>query len=143
MKFCYTILYVKDVAQSVAFYEKAFGLKQQFIHESKQYAEMQTGGTTLAFASNELAKSNLPQVAFASNELAKSNLPQGFQENSMLNLPAGIEIGFVTDNIAAALSHAIKAGAVVVVDAKVKPWGQTVAYVRDLDGILIEIASPM
>ncbi|MEH2242136.1 VOC family protein [Nostoc sp.] len=128
MKFSYTILYVKDVAQSVAFYEKAFGLKQQFIHESKQYAEMQTGGTTLAFASNEIAK---------------SNLPQGFQENSLLNLPAGIEVGFVTDDIAAALSCAIEAGAVVIVDAKVKPWGQTVAYVRDLDGILVEIASPM
>ncbi|MEH1912666.1 MAG: VOC family protein [Nostoc sp.] len=126
MKFSYTILYVKDVAQSVAFYEKAFGLKQQFIHESKQYAEMQTGGTTLAFASNELAK---------------SNLPQGFKENSLLNLPAGIQVGFVTDEIAAALSRAIEAGAVVVVDAKVKPWGQTVAYVRDLDGILVEIAS--
>ena len=128
MKFSYTILYVKDVAQSVAFYEKAFGLKQQFIHESKQYAEMETGETTLAFASNELAK---------------SNLPQGFQENSLLNLPAGIEVGFVTDDIVAALSRAIEAGAVVVVDAKVKPWGQTVAYVRDFDGILIEIASPM
>ncbi|MEH2456932.1 VOC family protein [Nostoc sp.] len=128
MKFSYTILYVKDVAQSVAFYEKAFGLKQQFIHESKQYAEMETGGTTLAFASNELAK---------------SNLPQGFQENSLSNLPAGIEVGFLTDDIAAALSRAIEAGAVVVVDAKVKPWGQTVAYVRDLDGILIEIGSPM
>ncbi|MEH2408958.1 VOC family protein [Nostoc sp.] len=128
MKFSYTILYVKDVAQSVAFYEKAFGLKQQFIHESKQYAEMETGGTTLAFASNELAK---------------SYLPQGFQENSLSNLPAGIEVGFLTDDIAAALSRAIKAGAVVVVDAKVKPWGQTVAYVRDLDGILIEIGSPM
>lgn len=128
MKFSYTILYVKDVAQSVAFYEKAFGLKEQFIHQSKQYAEIETGGTTLAFASNELAK---------------SNLPQGFQENSLLNLPAGIEVGFVTDDIAAALSRAIEAGAVVVVDAKVKPWGQTVAYVRDLDGILVEIASPM
>ncbi|MBD2362003.1 VOC family protein [Anabaena minutissima FACHB-250] len=128
MKFSYTILYVKDVAQSVAFYEKAFGLKQQFVHESKQYAEMETGGTTLAFVSNGLAK---------------SNLPQGFQENSLLNLPAGIEVGFVTDDIAGAFARAIDAGAVVVVDAKVKPWGQTVAYVRDLDGILVEIASQM
>jgi lactoylglutathione lyase len=128
MKFSYTILYLKDVVQSVAFYEKAFGLKQQFIHESKQYAEMETGGTTLAFASNELAK---------------SNLPQGFQENSLLNLPAGIEVGFVTDDIPEALSRAIEAGGVVVVDAKIKPWGQTVAYVRDLDGILVEIASAM
>ncbi len=128
MKFSYTILYVKDVVQSVAFYEKAFSLKQKFIHESKQYAEMETGGTTLAFASNELAKSNLTQE---------------FQKNSLSNLPAGIEVGFVADDIIAAFSCAIAAGAVVVVNPKVKPWGQTVAYVRDLDGIIIEIASPM
>jgi len=124
MEFSYTILYVKDVAQSAAFYEKAFGLKQRFIHESGQYAEMETGGTSLAFSSNELAK---------------SNLPQGFQENSRSNLPAGIEVGFVTNDVVAAFERAVEAGAVPVVDPKVKPWGQTVAYVRDLDGILIEL----
>lgn len=128
MKFSYTIFYVEDVAQSVAFYEKAFGLKQRFIHESGQYAEMETGGTSLAFASIELGK---------------SNLPQGFQKNSLSNLPAGIEVGFVTDDVAAAFSRALEAGAMAVVDPKVKPWGQTVSYVRDLDGILIELGSPM
>ncbi|MGL4619314.1 VOC family protein [Chroococcidiopsis sp.] len=128
MKFSYTILYVKDVSQAVAFYERAFSLKKRFMHEGGQYAEMETGGTTLAFASNELAR---------------SNLPQGFQENSISNPPAGIEVGFVTEDVSAAFANAMNAGAVVVVEPKVKPWGQTVAYVRDLDGILIEIASPM
>ncbi|MDV2990813.1 MAG: hypothetical protein N4J56_000467 [Chroococcidiopsis sp. SAG 2025] len=126
MKFSYTILYVKEVSQAVAFYERAFSLKQRFVHESGQYAEMETGGTTLALASNELAR---------------SNLSQGFQENNLSNLPAGIEIGFVTEDVSAAFTNAVNAGAVVVVEPKVKPWGQTVAYVRDLDGILVEIAS--
>lgn len=128
MKFAYTILYVKDVAQSVSFYEKAFGLNRRFIHESGQYAEMETGGTALAFASNELAA---------------SNLPPGFQENSLSKLPAGIEIGFVTEDVAVAFAQAVEAGAIAFVEPRVKPWGQTVAYVRDLDGILIEIGSPM
>ena len=128
MKFSYTILYVKDVAQSVAFYERAFGLKQRFIDESEQYAEMETGGTSLAFASNELAH---------------SNLPQGFQENNRSNLPAGIEVGLVAEDVTAAFSQAVEAGAITVVNPKTKPWGQTVAYVRDLDGILIELCSPM
>jgi len=127
VKFSYTILYVRDVPSAIAFYERAFGLKQRFIHESGQYAEMETGKTTLAFASNELAR---------------SNLPQGFQENSLSNLPAGIEIGCVTEDVAA-FANAVKAGAVAVVEPKVKPWGQTVAYMRDLDGILVEIASLM
>ena len=128
MKFSYTILYVKNVSQSVAFYEHAFGLKQRFIDESGQYAEMETGETALAFAANELAH---------------SNLPQGFQENNLLNLPAGIEVGFVTEDVTAAFSQAVEAGAIAVVEPKTKPWGQTVAYVRDLDGILIELGSPM
>jgi lactoylglutathione lyase len=128
IKFSYTILYVKDVSQAVAFYEQAFGLKQRFIHESGQYAEMETETTTLAFAANDLAK---------------SNLPQGFTENSRSHLPAGIEVGFVTDEVAAVFQSAIAAGANVVVEPKVKPWGQTVAYVRDLDGVLVSINSPM
>lgn len=128
VKFSYTILYVEDVLQAVAFYEKAFGLKQRFVHESNQYAEMETGGTTLAFTANELAQ---------------SNLPQGFLENSRSSLPAGIEVGFVADDVPAAFENAVGAGAVAVVEPKVKPWGQTVAYVRDLDGILIEICSPL
>ena len=82
-------------------------------------------------------------LAFASNELAKSNLSQGFQENSLSNLPAGIEVGFVTDDVAPAFSRAVEAGAASVMDPKVKPWGQTVAYIRDLNGVLIELGSPM
>jgi lactoylglutathione lyase len=128
VNFSYTILYVKDVPLSVAFYEKAFSLKPRFIHESQQYAEMETGGTTFSFAANELAK---------------TNLPQGFVENSLSNLPAGIEIGLTTEDVDALFALAIAAGAVVVSEPKQKSWGQTVAYVRDLDGILIEICSPM
>ncbi|MBD6620533.1 VOC family protein [Komarekiella sp. 'clone 1'] len=126
MEFSYTILYVKDVTQSVAFYEKAFGLHQHFIHESRQYAQMETGSTKLAFASNELAS---------------SNLINGFQENSLSAQPAGIEIAFTTDDVDAAFNRAVEAGAISLVVPKQKPWGQKVGYVRDLDGILIEIAS--
>jgi len=79
MKFAYTILYVNHVNRRVASHEKAFGIEKRFIHENGQYAEMETGATTLAFASNELAK---------------SNLPQGFQENNLSHLPAGIGIAF-------------------------------------------------
>jgi lactoylglutathione lyase len=128
MKFSYTIIYVRDVLQTVAFYEKAFNLKQRFIHESNQYAEMETGETT---------------IAFASNQLAQSNLPQGFQENSLQNSPNGVEIGFVVDDVTDAFTRAVEAGAIAFLQPKIKPWGQTVGYVRDLDGILISINSPM
>ena len=37
----------------------------------------------------------------------------------------------------------VPAGAVSCKAPSVKPWGQTVAYVRDLNGFLVEICSPM
>ena len=88
-------------------------------------------------------KTDTTTLAFAANDLAKSNFPQGFQENSLLNLPTGIEVGFVTDDVAAVFKSATEVGADVVMEPKVKPWGQTVAYVRDLDGILVSINSPI
>ncbi len=106
MKFSYTIIYVQDVLQTVAFYEKAFNLKQRFIHESNQYGEMETGKTT---------------IAFASNQLAQSNLPSGFQENSLQNLPNGVEIGFVVEDVTDAFNCAVEAGAINVVQPKIKP----------------------
>ncbi len=128
VKFSYTILYVNDVHRSITFYETALGLTRRFVHESGQYAELETDTTTLAFAANDLAR---------------SNLPQGFQVNSRANLPTGMEIGFVTDDVNGMFDRSVKVGAEVVVEPKVKPWGQTVAYIRDVDGILISINSPM
>jgi catechol 2,3-dioxygenase-like lactoylglutathione lyase family enzyme len=48
MKFGYTIIYVSDVQVSLTFFEKAFGFKIRFVHESG-YGELETGETTLAF----------------------------------------------------------------------------------------------
>lgn len=128
MKFAYTIIYVPDVAKAAAFYEQAFGLQQRFVHESGQYAEMETGATTLAFALDELAH---------------SNLPGGFRENDPAQPPAGIEIAFTTADVTAAYQQAVAAGAIDLAEPKTKPWGQVVAYVRDLNGVLVEIGSSM
>jgi lactoylglutathione lyase len=52
-------------------------------------------------------------------------------------------LGFITDNIAETLEKATKAGAKIIEEPKQKPWGQTVCYIRDIDGFLIEICTPM
>lgn len=127
MKFGYTILYVKDVPRAVAFYEDAFGLGRRFVHEAGMYAEMDTGATTLAFAAYGLAK---------------SNLPCGFRENQLAGPPAGFEVGFITRDVQAGYDRALAAGATSVTPPTTKPWGQTVAFVRDRDGIVVEICSP-
>jgi lactoylglutathione lyase len=128
IRFTYTIFYVKDVTKSIIFYEKAFGFARKFIAETNEYGELLTGETTLAFASLELAK---------------KNLPLGFIESTIGFKPFGMEVGFTTDDVNRTMQDAIKAGAVEVAPAMVKPWGQTVAYVRDPDGFLIEICTPM
>ena len=126
MKFGYTIIYTEDVAQSIEFFENAFGFKRRFVHESG-YGELETGSTALAFASHELGKSNLP------NGYVKANGGK----------PLGIEIALVTDDVDTAYTKALAAGAVVIKEPLAKPWGQTVAYVRCPDGTLVEICSPV
>jgi len=128
IKFAYTILYVADVEKALNFYEQAFGFKRKFVAEGDEYGELITGETTLSFANVQLAK---------------KNLPAGFVESKAGGKPFGIEIAFTTENVEATINAAVKAGAVVVEKAKAKPWGQTVAYVRDPEGFLIEICTPM
>ena len=124
MRFAYAIAYVEDPERSAAFWERAFGLKRRFVDGSGQYAEMETGATTLAFASNALGE---------------SNLPAGFRRNDPTEPPAGMEMALVAEDVEAAFRRALEAGATAVAGPKSKPWGQTVAYVRDPDGVLVEI----
>jgi lactoylglutathione lyase len=64
--------------------------------------------------------------------------------NLMLDASAaGIEVAFTTDNPQKAYETAVAAGAKGVKPPEKKPWGQMVAYVRDLNGCLVEICSPM
>jgi len=92
-----------------------------------------------------LALIDYPTIALAlhlaASAAVKANLASGFQENSLSNLPAGIEICFTADDVAAAFAMAVDAGATAYAEPKTMFWGQTIAYVRDLDGILIEIGN--
>ncbi len=128
IKFTYTILYVQNVEKSIHFYENGLGLKRKFIHPENLYGELITGETILAFASIETAS---------------SNLKDGFVQSKVSEKPFGIEIGFTTQKVEETIQNAIKHGAILVEEPKTKPWGQIVGYVRDIDGFLIEICSPM
>lgn len=125
MKFGYTIIYVPDVPATVTFYESAFGLTRRFVHESNLYAEMETGSTTLAFAGEPMAEMNGLSV----------------RPNRKGDLAAGYEIAMIAEDPDAAYTAALEAGASAVKPPTLKPWGQTVAYVRDLNGCIVEICS--
>lgn len=128
MKLGYTILYVPDVEHAVSFYERAFGLERRFVHASGQYAEMETGPTALAFAADALAASN-----FATD----------YRRADPDSLPPAFEITLVTDDVAGAFERATEAGAAPLAAPAEKPWGQTVAYVRDLNGVIVELCTPV
>ena len=57
------IVYVPDVPASLAFFEKAFGFKQRFLHGSETYGELNTGETILALAVHTLGAMNFPHGA--------------------------------------------------------------------------------
>jgi lactoylglutathione lyase len=93
----YVILYVNDVATSLAFYEKAFGLTRRFFHDDngKAYGELETGAARLAFASIALAKEHLKQeIVAAAPDKA----------------PLGVEIALTTPDVPALFKRAVNAG---------------------------------
>ncbi len=126
----YVILYVNDVAASLAFYEKAFGLAKRFFHDDngKAYGELETGATRLAFASVALAEEHLKQ------KVVSAGLDKA---------PLGVEIALTTPDVPALFKRAVTAGATAISEPATKPWGQTVAYLRDQSGFLVEICTPM
>ena len=125
----WVLLYVEDVEASLAFYERAFGLKRRFFHEEdgKAYGEMETGATRIGFASLAMAQEQVGQVI--ASDPGKP--------------PLGIELALATSDVPALYARALDAGAIPVSEPKTKPWGQTVAYVRDHAGHLVEICTPM
>lgn len=125
MKLGYTILYVEDVRRSLDFYAQAFGLTVKFLHDSGDFGEVDTGSTTLAFSSRRLM-----------TQLHKN--PQAADAKA-----PSFEIAFTTGDVAAAVTCAVAAGATLMQPPEQMPWGQTVAYVADLDGFLVEICTPM
>jgi lactoylglutathione lyase len=128
MKLGYTIVYVPDVAASLTFFEHAFGLPRRFLHESGTYGELDTGATTLSFAAHTLGDMN-----FAGGHVHADQSAQ----------PLGFEIALVTEDVQGAHLKAINAGAKEMAAPLLKPWGQTVSYVRCPDGILVELCTPI
>jgi lactoylglutathione lyase len=122
----WVIVYVPDVAAAIDFYEQAFGLERKMLAPDATFGELQTGSTTLAFASEELAE---------------SNLEGGFERPG--ERPFNVEIALVFDDPEAAFARAVENGATVIAEMKRKPWGQLVSYVRDPFGTLLEVCSPV
>lgn len=128
IQFAYTILYVKDVSKTMDFYKQAFGFEEKMLTPENDYGEINSGITTIAFA-------NL--------ELGQSNFKKGFIESKLSNKPFGFELAFTTSDVEKTIKNAIDNGATLLSEPVTKPWGQKVGYLRDLNGFILEICSPI
>jgi uncharacterized glyoxalase superfamily protein PhnB len=124
MRFRATVLYVDDVAATVDFYCRAFGLGLRFSDESLGFAELETGDVVLAIASHSLGEMLMPgsytRAAF----------------------PAGVEVGFLTRDVAGGFDRALAAGAAPIAPPRRMPWGLEAAYVRAPEGTVIGFSEP-
>ena len=127
LNFAYTIVFVPDVEEAIAFYERAFGLKRRMV--TPAFGQLDTGSVALAFGAE-------------SNE--RKELPDGFRfhESRADGPPAGVQISFTTDDVDASFKTAVAAGCTPVVEPRRQPWGQVVSRVRDLNGVLVSLVSP-
>jgi lactoylglutathione lyase len=120
----FVILYTRDVVKKMAFYERAFGLQKGRLAPREEYGEMQ-GAVPLQFVQEDFARAYVPD----------------FVANRLEGQPAAIEIGFLLDDVPTAYQRAIDAGCSAVAPPEKRPWGPTVAFVRDDEGVLVELCS--
>lgn len=128
VQFAYTILYVDDVSSTATYYNTVFGFEIKFVTPDGDYGEIITGNTTLAFANHELGK---------------SNFSKGYLHSDKGKQPFGFEIAFTTNDVEGLMKKAIDEGGALMSAKQTKPWGQDVGYIRDLNGFIIEICTPM
>ncbi|KAK7262437.1 hypothetical protein RJT34_30010 [Clitoria ternatea] len=124
--FGYVVIYVTDVAESVAFYAKAFGYCVRRLDESHRWGELESGNTTIAFT---------PMHQHETDHLT------GVVHTSSLPERPPAEVCFVYSDVDAAYKRAVENGAVPVTEPELKKWGQKVGYVRDIDGNVVRMGS--
>jgi lactoylglutathione lyase len=120
----FVILFTRDVVKKMAFYERAFGLQQKRLADGNVYGEMH-GDVPLQFVQEDFARGYVPD----------------FEANRLERPPAAMEIGFLLDDVPAAYDRAIDAGCTSVAPPAKRPWGPTIAFVRDDEGVLVELCS--
>ena len=120
----YIILIVDDLDRALRFYTEILGLRLG--HRSGDYAQLDTGATRLGL--------------YTRNAMAKT---LGFPLQSPAHDAPGFEIGFKVPDVDAAYAELVTRGASPVTPPTTRPWGQRIAYVRDPDGHLIELAQDL
>ncbi|KAK1373687.1 Dessication-induced 1VOC superfamily protein [Heracleum sosnowskyi] len=121
----YVVVYVKDVAKSVAFYSKAFGYQVRRL--DGRWGELESGQTTIAFT---------PVHQHETDDVTGQVHTSGSRKER-----DPVEVCLVYKDVDAAYKKAVENGAIGVSEPEDKEWGQRVGYVRDIDGIVVRLGS--
>ncbi|GAB2234059.1 hypothetical protein Droror1_Dr00003296 [Drosera rotundifolia] len=123
----YIVVYVKDVANSVAFYANAFGHNIRRLDHSHRWGELESGSTTIAFT--------------PVHQRETDDITGQVQEAQQQGQRGPIEVCFDYADVDAAYKRAVENGAEPVREPEQKEWGQKVGYVRDIDGNVVRMGS--
>ncbi|KGR82022.1 VOC family protein [Lysinibacillus odysseyi] len=118
----YIILYVNDFEKTMHFYKDILGLTVKM--QQGTYVEFDTGSTTLSINTRQSAKEEI-----------------GLDVPDSSSSTQTFEVGFVVEDVPAAIDKLRSQGISIIKEPVTKPWGQTVAYIADPDGHYIEICT--
>jgi catechol 2,3-dioxygenase-like lactoylglutathione lyase family enzyme len=121
---------VANVAATVEFYERAFGLALHYMHPSRGYAELDSGAAVLAFIGEDFVATT--------SLLGDVTIYPSRPDSPTI----GAHVALWSDDIESDWRRAVEAGALVVSPLSAKPWGQVSGYLRDADGIVVELCTP-
>jgi len=113
----YVILYVRDLAASIAFYRDVLGLPFKF--EDAGYAEFATHGTR-----------------FALYELRRAEWLTG---RTAAPGPAA-EVVFLVDDVDAHARRLAAGGVSIISGPADRPWGHRTVHLQDPDAFIVELA---
>lgn len=131
MELTSVVVYVEDgaVPATLEFYERALGLTRRFYDPGYQFGE--------------LAGCGAATLAVAAHSTGERLMPAGYERPSLGTRVTNIEVAFTTNDVRSAFTRAVAAGAKVLAEPYVLPWGQEVAYVRAPDGTLLGLCAPL
>lgn len=125
-KFASAVIYVPgDVKPVLDFYVDAFGLSIKFYDQEFNFGELETGDVTIAVASHSAGEYMIGEKY--------SIEVDGYPKN--------LELAFFSDEVEQSYKIAVENGCEELCEPKTVPWGQTVAYVRSVEGTIVGLIS--
>lgn len=127
----YSIFWVRDVEETARFFQAAFGFARK--------VEMKTALTPWI----ELDAGGGLSLAFAEFAEADVLFPAGYRAHAAQEAPIASAITVVSEDVEALYARAVTAGAATFQQPRREPWGQTIVRIRDPNGIVVSIATPI